>query len=169
MKKLLLIVLVLAGIQSYAQSGYRTRAEDEANPELDNLNGVQPDDISDFSDFGTSIPSSPALNTGSESFETDDTSVSGHIKGSIEADPRSLSEIVLNIYPNPASEFLIVKLIEEYPVNVSFINLVGQTVYSISISNKENYIDIAALEQGIYFVGFESGGEKIVKKIKVVD
>jgi len=73
----------------------------------------------------------------------------------------------IKIYPNPASDFIKIKLPNDYKDNytLQIINSVGQIVY---FTNKKTEINIQNLISGIYFVQVKNGQfnytEKIIKQ-----
>lgn len=60
------------------------------------------------------------------------------------------------IYPNPASNELYIKTVEE--VNVSIYNMLGKLVISEKV-NANNAIEIASLKSGVYLVSIASDGK----------
>lgn len=71
------------------------------------------------------------------------------------------------IYPNPAKETLIVDLlvdIEEQAL-LSIYDLRGIQLYKTELEGISNYINIANLEQGIYFIELKLEGQTIIKRI----
>lgn len=168
MKKILFLLLVLSVSYTFAQSSLRTRAEDESAPELENLSGAQPGDIHNAEQFNTGN-STVVLNEGTEAYENTDATVTGSAKNLVTDTQKGLKDIVSDVYPNPASDFIVVTLSENRVVVLSIMNLVGQIVQTNTIEARENYINISALKEGIYFVSFQSGDEKITQKLKVVE
>ncbi|MFN0275717.1 MAG: T9SS type A sorting domain-containing protein [Chitinophagales bacterium] len=168
MKKILFILLILSTSYAFAQSNLRTRAEDEAAPDLENLSGFQPGDGGNSENYEITA-AGVAVNEGIEEYESEDPTVTGTSKNIVINEERGLKDILADIYPNPANDFIVVTLAENRVVTVSLLNLVGQIVLKSTIEAKENYIDISSLKGGIYFVSFMSGDEKVTQKIKVVD
>ena len=76
-------------------------------------------------------------------------------------------DVIYGIYPNPATDYVIVKSAMDAEANISIFNLVGQCVKSFSKSLKlgENAISID-LQSGIYFCNIEANG--FTKTIKFV-
>ena len=77
----------------------------------------------------------------------------------------------VNIYPNPANEFIFVEASFSTPqtVNISILNIIGQTMMSEQVSsgiymNKKVYI--GDLRQGIYFIEIRYGNT--IKNSKIV-
>ena len=93
----------------------------------------------------------------------------------VNADPEMVSvpesteavDVIYGIYPNPATDYVIVKSSMDTEANINIFNLVGQNVKSFSTSLKlgENAISID-LQSGIYFCNIEANG--FTKTIKFV-
>ena len=74
-------------------------------------------------------------------------------------------DVVYGIYPNPATDYVVVKSSQDVEANISIVNLVGQTVkqFSQSLKMGENTIGID-LKSGIYFCTISANGyNKTVK------
>lgn len=148
------------------ENNFRTRADESINPELENLSGLYPD-VNDFnpansatSGFGSSeiISNTNSSQTTIASEESKDDS-----DGS-----RSIKNTAIDIYPNPASEYLVIKLDGDVIGKIRLLNLLGQELQSVVITGS-NTLDISEYEQGIYFISIESAGEKVVRKVKFVN
>jgi hypothetical protein len=75
----------------------------------------------------------------------------------------------VSIYPNPATDILNVDLGSvTQTIQVQFIDAVGRTVKTESISGSHSQIDISDLNQGIYFISLSSadGVQRIEKLVK---
>ena len=68
-------------------------------------------------------------------------------------------DVVYSIYPNPATDYVIVKSSEDVEANISIVNLVGQTVkqFNKNLKMGENAISID-LKSGIYFCTISANG-----------
>ena len=68
-------------------------------------------------------------------------------------------DVVYSIYPNPATDYVVVKSSENVEANISIVNLVGQTVkqFNQSLKMGENTIGID-LKSGIYFCTISANG-----------
>ena len=68
-------------------------------------------------------------------------------------------EVVYDIYPNPATDYVVVKSSQEVEANISIVNLVGQTVkqFNKNLKMGENAIGID-LKSGIYFCTISANG-----------
>ena len=76
-------------------------------------------------------------------------------------------DVVYGMYPNPATDYVVVKSSQDVEANISIVNLVGQTVkqFSKSLKTGENAISID-LKSGIYFCTISANG--FSKTIKFV-
>ena len=68
-------------------------------------------------------------------------------------------DVVYDIYPNPATDYVVVKSSQDVEANISIVNLVGQTVkqFNKSLKTGENAISID-LKSGIYFCTISANG-----------
>ena len=68
-------------------------------------------------------------------------------------------DVVYDIYPNPATDYVVVKSSENVEANISIVNLVGQTVkqFNKNLKMGENAISID-LKSGIYFCTISANG-----------
>ena len=68
-------------------------------------------------------------------------------------------DVVYGIYPNPATDYVVVKSSQDVEANISIVNLVGQTVkqFNKSLKTGENAISID-LKSGIYFCTISANG-----------
>jgi hypothetical protein len=68
-------------------------------------------------------------------------------------------DVVYGIYPNPATDYVVVKSSQDVEANISIVNLVGQTVkqFNQSLKMGENTISID-LKSGIYFCTISANG-----------
>jgi len=69
------------------------------------------------------------------------------------------------LYPNPVKETLFISSTINQAVNASIYNLNGKLLQSHSIENKTTALDVKSLDQGLYFIVFETEtGERVSKK-----
>ena len=61
-------------------------------------------------------------------------------------------ELKFNVYPNPASDYLVVEGIGYKKLNFSIFNIVGQSVKTGKLENNTSKISIPNLNSGIYFI-----------------
>ena len=68
-------------------------------------------------------------------------------------------DVVYDIYPNPATDYMVVKSSQDVEANISIVNLIGQTVkqFNKSLKTGENAITID-LKSGIYFCTISANG-----------
>lgn len=75
----------------------------------------------------------------------------------------------ISIYPNPASNELIIEVEEgdNVTMDISLFTILGQLVYSANDQNmgQKRTIDIHTLPAGIYFIEFDINGIHVVKKV----
>jgi hypothetical protein len=76
-------------------------------------------------------------------------------------------DVVYGMYPNPATDYVVVKSSQDVEANISIVNLVGQTVkqFSKSLKTGENAMSMD-LKSGIYFCTISANG--FSKTIKFV-
>ena len=77
-------------------------------------------------------------------------------------------DVVYEIYPNPATDYVIVKSSMDAAATVTFTNLAGQTVksYNKNLTTGENSINID-LESGVYFMTVNANGFNKTTKVVV--
>jgi len=85
--------------------------------------------------------------------------------------PTHFSEIKnegsVNIFPNPASGYLTVE-INEPEMQLKIFNTLGQTMYSGTLREEKNFIDLSAFASGMYFIKQKSYSGAIFHKILIV-
>lgn len=69
----------------------------------------------------------------------------------------------IEVYPNPAKDFLVVKWDAGMYTHLDVYNVMGQKIQSIMRTGGRTYLDIAGWEAGIYFIHLE--GTKVAKFI----
>ena len=76
-------------------------------------------------------------------------------------------DVVYNIYPNPAKDYIVVSSAMDADATITFVNLAGQTVKSFNkaLTTGENSINID-LESGVYFCTVNANGFN--KTVKVI-
>lgn len=77
-------------------------------------------------------------------------------------------EVVYNIYPNPATDYVVVSSAMDANATITFVNLAGQTVKSFNkaLTTGENTISID-LESGVYFCTVNANGFSKTSKVIV--
>ncbi len=150
----------------FAQSSARVGSEDSNNPEIDNLSGVAPDidDLApDYGVSGTSVTGNEIGNTdGSD--EDYDVVLQDNNSGLERGD--ALANTM--VFPNPATDNITITTEVETGV-IRILNLLGQQLFSYPIESSSLTFNISELKEGIYFISVESGDQKIVKKLKVLN
>jgi PKD repeat protein len=121
-----------------------------------------------------SAPSSCELFTYGEvedytvSFSTGLNAPVSNLPGSSVNAPAAISKVnnlKLEIYPNPASDLLNVKLTgAEEIVNIKIYNALGQIIDDFNIKNNQSTISLSKYKKGLYFVGVDDGVHNALKK-----
>ena len=70
----------------------------------------------------------------------------------------------LNIYPNPTSGIVYVSQENEDLTQVKVYTILGKEVYSNSLLNSLK-IDLSSKSNGVYFIEFSNGNEKITERL----
>jgi hypothetical protein len=77
------------------------------------------------------------------------------------------NELKFNIYPNPASDYLVVEGVGLKKLNFSIYNIVGQAVIVDKLDNNNSKINITCLNAGIYFIKINTADKtKTIKFVK---
>jgi hypothetical protein len=76
----------------------------------------------------------------------------------------------INVYPNPANEFLFVDFgsLNVSGARVSIIDMVGSVVYNKSHFNNQAEIGLENLGKGMYFINISLDGHNTVRKLNVI-
>jgi hypothetical protein len=69
----------------------------------------------------------------------------------------------INIYPNPANETIIIDGLQAGKIDI--INLQGQVIKKLDVSNEKTSIDISKLSGGVYTMKIKTNDGIIVKKL----
>jgi len=77
-----------------------------------------------------------------------------------------INEKDIYIFPNPASQHLNIKGLDNITYNFKLINIIGQTVIEAQNNSSKNIV-ISGLAEGIYFATFEIGNKKFTKKVLI--
>jgi hypothetical protein len=77
---------------------------------------------------------------------------------------KTLEELGIKVYPNPAYDFVNIDLINNEKTKVTIINTLGGVVFNKEIVASEK-IDLTIYNKGIYFLSLENSNGKIVKKL----
>jgi hypothetical protein len=164
MKKLFILgFLFSASTALFSQSSMRS--DEMSLPEIDNLSGAKPDGDDLAPESGVT-----SYSTNGENPLIMDKPDDGDNFHPVKGDVGQIQQADLTtatVYPNPANDFIFVST-EATTGYIRIMNLLGQEMFMVDITSTENYINIASLNEGIYFISIESGAQKVVKKIKVL-
>lgn len=83
----------------------------------------------------------------------------------VEVGQNELSQKEIQIFPNPAKEQL--NILYANGFKVSLVSNMGIEVYTNTIKNRKQIIDINHLEPGIYYLKFENKDEEFVRKVVI--
>ena len=74
----------------------------------------------------------------------------------------------VQVYPNPADEQVtIIVPYNEKPSTISFINLDGKTLKTLTISGSETSINVQDLKPGVYILRIESTENVVIKRLVI--
>lgn len=79
---------------------------------------------------------------------------------------KTLEELGIKVYPNPANEYVNIDLLNNEKTKVSIINILGEVVFNKEIVESEK-IDLTRFNKGVYFLNLEKSNGKFVKKLIV--
>lgn len=165
MKKIYLsILIVISGYLAYAQPA-NFRSGSTSNPEIENLGGFTPD-INQLTPDNNIVGSSFSGNEntiGGTSSESD----LPNAKENLSRNTTSLESLILSIYPNPATNYVVIEFDGKLVGKVILMNLVGQQMISTEINSSNLRLDLSAIPEGVYFLSIETATERVAKKIKV--
>jgi hypothetical protein len=134
------------------------RDDDGGRPEEDNISGYHnaPGDVLIVHTIATGTSGS-----GSEDGNDSDATPERLQPGALDL------QASLSVYPNPAVDVLQVRLERECAFTVSLHSLVGKEAYRWSGTAALHRIPVRDLTPGIYFVRLQTGGEEVVRKIRI--
>ncbi len=78
-----------------------------------------------------------------------------------------LSEPFMKVYPNPASEYIVVELEHDRYDNLSVIDISGRKLITRPVNSTSTVISTSDLNKGIYFIQVNGKEGKIVKRIVI--
>lgn len=159
-----IVIFLLSTALIIAQSNVRSGST--TNPEIENLGGFKPD-ITTFTPDNGNVGSAlnNTENSVNESLQIENNL--GDTRGNFESGQFDLTNLIVNIYPNPASDYLMVELDKKCVGNISILNLVGNVIVNTDINSLNMRIDLTGLPEGIYFLNIQTDTNRIVKKIKI--
>ena len=77
------------------------------------------------------------------------------------------NKVYVNIYPNPATNYVNLSLNENI-IRVKVINALGQIVFSNEVNEMSTRINTTNLESGVYFLNIETAQTTVTRKFNVV-
>jgi hypothetical protein len=104
-------------------------------------------------------------NPGAFILALDDVTITAGVATSVN---KALSQAI-DAYPNPTTGLLSLNLsgTNARKMSATVVNMVGQTVYSRSLSGKQAQLDLSQLAAGVYMLKLELDGETAVKRISI--
>ena len=83
--------------------------------------------------------------------------------------PQLLTNIYIELFPNPAAEELIIKTSKVSFNSISIVNLFGQTVSTIQTNKAQTTIDVRNIPAGVYNLCISSeSGERVNRKVSII-
>lgn len=73
----------------------------------------------------------------------------------------------VQVYPNPANDFINIMLATKAEISISIQNTLGQKVYEGNILEKHNTINTKTFSKGIYYVVLSTESKTYIKKVSV--
>lgn len=80
---------------------------------------------------------------------------------------RETAALISGVYPNPAKDFVTVRLANEGEAQIDIVNTLGQTVKSVAATRATNTISTADLKAGLYIVRVMQGNQVSTAKLSV--
>lgn len=77
---------------------------------------------------------------------------------------KSIKDLGIQVYPNPANDYLTIELANNENTNISLINILGEMVLNKQINNSEK-IELSNLSKGIYFLSIQNLTGKATQKL----
>ncbi len=76
----------------------------------------------------------------------------------------------MEVYPNPASQNIHIKLLAQQQFNgtLQILTSTGNIVYQEEVNQKLTTIDISLFSKGIYFIKIQNEHQSLVKKISII-
>ncbi|MEM6643873.1 MAG: T9SS type A sorting domain-containing protein [Bacteroidota bacterium] len=81
--------------------------------------------------------------------------------------PLSVNTLGIEVYPNPADQYLKIRSSIDKEIDASIFNLFGQTLLQQSINEGANTVDTSSLQPGVYILELKTGDEVTRQKIIV--
>jgi hypothetical protein len=77
---------------------------------------------------------------------------------------KTLNDLGINVYPNPANDYLTIELSKYENTNITLLNILGDVVLNKQIKNSEK-LELSNLSKGIYFLSIENLTGKATQKL----
>lgn len=77
------------------------------------------------------------------------------------------AEYLVNIYPNPAEDVLMIEALGEEDLEISLLSLSGQILSTEVLTNSSLKLDVSPFSQGVYLLKVRSGNSYQVKKVLI--
>ena len=79
----------------------------------------------------------------------------------------AVSSVINTVYPNPAKDALNVTLKNEGAAEISLVNMLGQTVKTVSTDKLMNTINVSDVKAGMYILRVAQGNQMSTAKISI--
>ncbi len=112
------------------------------------------------------IAEKTGVGTDTGSFEVAGADLSVDVNLIVGINETDLSEMI-SMYPNPAKDQVIVKSDVQIQ-KITMLNSFGAVVKELNINNTEKVIDVRTLDNGIYYIRFETENGTALRKLNVV-
>jgi len=73
----------------------------------------------------------------------------------------------LNIFPNPAKDFLSISLTNNLPSELTLMDISGKILHEKTFTNSSN-IDLSKLKNGIYLISVINNSQITTKRVSIV-
>jgi len=80
----------------------------------------------------------------------------------------TITENVVSIYPNPASNFIEVVSTSLESGRIEIVDAVGRVVLGIKYANYSTTVNVQNLNSGLYFVRLINQSNNLIKEVKLV-
>lgn len=73
----------------------------------------------------------------------------------------------INVYPNPANNFLAISGLGNMPSTISITDVLGREVIRLNTVNDVQTVDVSTFDRGVYLVKISQNGQTVIRKIIV--
>ena len=80
---------------------------------------------------------------------------------------KEANSIIESIYPNPASDYVVVSLKNNDQAAIRIVNVMGQVMKTVYTTEEKNRISTKDLSAGIYFLSVEQNGKRYSTKLTI--